>query len=307
MKEKEDKELEGNEKEEKLAKFRENAEKQRKKIQDLKRTGGDEGEVEEEQQSVAAKEVVVERPASQPSRLTEENLRKNEVLSQKASSKPSKKSKAKPAWAMTEHDLEEQKEKEIDDLLEFAYELDYEKYMDDFEVRQALAIIKDRVKEIKQDSDWKTNMAKEWNEASGPSGDNVAVPKRAVDDDARSAITYNSSKTAASKKSLRSQVLEAIQEEGANKAQEWDRSTKGEQKTTEDRIAQRLANEVLRDNAKLRGIHSASSIKKLLEKEAKKQLLQEYKGPIVSVIKEREAKDEIDPSYLPYLHKNPAI
>jgi len=50
-------------------------------------------------------------------------------------------------------------------LLEFAYELDYEKYMDDFEVRQALAIIKDRVQEIKKDEDWKEKIAKEWNEA----------------------------------------------------------------------------------------------------------------------------------------------
>ena len=44
--------------------------------------------------------------------------------------------------------MEEQKEAEIDELLEFAYELDYEKYMDDYEVRQALAIIKDRVNEV---------------------------------------------------------------------------------------------------------------------------------------------------------------
>lgn len=48
-------------------------------------------------------------------------------------------------WALTEKDLEDQKEKEIDQLLEFAYELDYEKYMEDFEVRQALAIIRERV------------------------------------------------------------------------------------------------------------------------------------------------------------------
>lgn len=60
---------------------------------------------------------------------------------------------------MTEKEIEDQKEKEIDELLEFAYELDYEKYMDDFEVRQALAIIKDRVKEIKQDEDWKEKIA----------------------------------------------------------------------------------------------------------------------------------------------------
>ena len=58
-------------------------------------------------------------------------------------------------WALTEKELEESKEKEVDDLLEFAYELDYEKYMEDFEVRQALAIIKDRVQEMKKDDDWK--------------------------------------------------------------------------------------------------------------------------------------------------------
>jgi hypothetical protein len=58
-------------------------------------------------------------------------------------------------WALTEKELEDEKEKEVDDLLEFAYELDYEKYMDDLEVRQALAVIKDRVKEIKKDDDWK--------------------------------------------------------------------------------------------------------------------------------------------------------
>lgn len=77
-------------------------------------------------------------------RLTEENLRKNDQVvadsqkkaaSKQASQKGGKKKSGKPAWALTEKDVEEQKEKEIDDLLEFAYELDYEKYMDDFEVR----------------------------------------------------------------------------------------------------------------------------------------------------------------------------
>ena len=40
--------------------------------------------------------------------------------------------------------------------------------------------------------------------------------------------------------------------------------------STEDRIANKIANEVLKDNAKLRGVHSGASIKKILEKEAKK-------------------------------------
>ena len=58
------------------------------------------------------------------------------------------------------------KEQEIDELIEFAYDLDYEKYMEDYEVRQALAIIKDRVNEIKQDEDWKVKMADQWNAAA---------------------------------------------------------------------------------------------------------------------------------------------
>lgn len=55
------------------------------------------------------------------------------------------------------------KDKEIDNLIEFAYDLDYEKFMEDYEVRQALAIIQDRVKEIKHDDNWKNNIADEWN------------------------------------------------------------------------------------------------------------------------------------------------
>jgi hypothetical protein len=67
---------------------------------------------------------------------------------------------------MTEKELEFQKENEIDELLEFAYELDYEQYMEDFEVRQALALIKERVNNIKKDVDWKEKIANEWNEAA---------------------------------------------------------------------------------------------------------------------------------------------
>lgn len=67
---------------------------------------------------------------------------------------------------MTEQQTEDAKEGEIDELLEFAYELDYEKYMEDYEVRQALAIIKDRVNEITQQPDWKDQMASDWNAAN---------------------------------------------------------------------------------------------------------------------------------------------
>jgi hypothetical protein len=38
--------------------------------------------------------------------------------------------------------------------------------MDDYEVRQALAIIKDRVNEVTKQQDWKEKIAEEWNQAA---------------------------------------------------------------------------------------------------------------------------------------------
>lgn len=77
-------------------------------------------------------------------------------------------------------------------------------------------------------------------------------------------------------------------------------------------MAAKIASEVLRDNAKLRGVHSGASIKKILEKEAKKQLLLEqgggsYTGPVVNVHTDKPSRGEIDAANLPYLHKNPAV
>ena len=46
-------------------------------------------------------------------------------------------------------------------MIEFAYDLDYEQYVEDMEVKQALALIKERVEEIKQDDQWKEKLQAE--------------------------------------------------------------------------------------------------------------------------------------------------
>ena len=53
-----------------------------------------------------------------------------------------------PAWAKTEKQQEQENEADVDKLLDFITELDFEKYLEDFEVRQALSIIKTRVREL---------------------------------------------------------------------------------------------------------------------------------------------------------------
>jgi len=50
--------------------------------------------------------------------------------------------KNKPKWAMTKEESEKVNDKELDDLLNFAQNLDYEKYIKDLEIREALGIIK---------------------------------------------------------------------------------------------------------------------------------------------------------------------
>ena len=73
-----------------------------------------------------------------------------------AGSKPSKggaakpKKKVKPLWALTEEGVENAEDAELDDLLNFANNLDYDKYVEDYEVRNALAAVKNRISELAQ-------------------------------------------------------------------------------------------------------------------------------------------------------------
>jgi len=51
----------------------------------------------------------------------------------------------KPKWAMTQEEAEHLSEEKIDDLLKFAENIDYEKHIQDIEIREALNLIKYKV------------------------------------------------------------------------------------------------------------------------------------------------------------------
>ena len=85
-----------------------------------------------------------------------------------------------------------------------------------------------------------------------------------------SVLNLESHVSNASKASYASRVSEAKRKEAAERP-EWNGSvTSSKRPSAEDRIASKIAAEVLRDNAKLRGIHSNNSLKVMLEREAKK-------------------------------------
>lgn len=96
-----------------------------------------------------------ENPPKSEAKITEKNLKTLE-------------SESKPKWAMTQEEAEkveeQQQEKEVDQLLQFVNELDYDKFISDLEVRQALEIVKERVEEIKKDKEWKQKIAEKYNE-----------------------------------------------------------------------------------------------------------------------------------------------
>ena len=89
---------------------------------------------EDDEMNKLIKQIEEENEIDKLAKQIEQDM-KSETVSQKSKAKGKKGGKGKPAWAMTEKQQEDEREAEIDNLLEFAYDLDYEKYMEDFEVR----------------------------------------------------------------------------------------------------------------------------------------------------------------------------
>jgi beta-phosphoglucomutase-like phosphatase (HAD superfamily) len=78
--------------------------------------------------------------------------------------------------------------------------------------------------------------------------------------------------------------------EKAEKA-DWDGTSinsEARHKKAEDRMAAKIATEVLSNNPKLRGVHSKESIKKILEKEAIRQMQQEGSYPAPNIVRINE-------------------
>jgi len=238
--------------------------------------------------------------------------------SQEASSSPpakkpetkKKKLKGKPKWAYTEEQVKDEEEMEVDDLLDFTNNLDYEKYINDVEVKNMVAALKTRINELnKNDDDWKKNIVDAWND------DRKSVQLNKVDiGDDRSDVRSMCSegKSVASERSTKS-IVELKQKLENKEKKDWESmstTTKKQQASIEERIAKHVADEILRNNTQFRHFHSNASVRRILEKEAQKQIEENkgIRGPNIVANQEYfSRKDVTDPNNLPYLHRNPAI
>ena len=170
-------------KEENVAKAQESLKAQEEKVEKMKKKYKPKANVEQKSE-----------------RLTEKNLKTLEKESKKD----------KPKWALTKEEAEvkeeQEEEKEVDELLQFVSDLDYDEFINDLEVRQAMEIVKERVEEIKKDKEWKYKITEKYN-----NDDDLRA------DDARSGMSKNSIKSYESK--ARSQIGDTRKNDG-----EWDKS-----------------------------------------------------------------------------------
>lgn len=167
-----------------------------------------------------------------------------------------KKGKSKPKWAMTEEEAEEAEFAEARDLVDFAAELDYEGFIKDFEVQEALAIMRDRVKEIAAekgiDLDAERAAAAEYD-----------------DDDAASVITTSTTtgepRRRPKQQSVKRSKANAGDDDRADDRPGWDESTNTAIRKALQGDALKLAERVLQSSDALRKVHSKMSMAKLLQ------------------------------------------
>ena len=276
--------------------------------------------------------------------LSQEALEEHTVnsMGSRQSSKPAsqggggKKGKSKPLWALTEAGVEDAEDEELDQLLNFANNLDYDKYVEDYEVRNALAAVKDRISELAQGKSRvkRTPGAGEGDDEGGDgidldqSGEDwkkafVAGWNGSGDDDGRLG-TARSDRSAASHVSARS--MRSNRSGGMGDMDDDNVSVADSVRSDRD-VSMEVAEQVLNTSRSMRRVHSSRSIRGILDRKSKARggVLETVGeddvhiptiAPPVNQVYDKEdqgvagggsKKKGLDPSNLPYLHRNPAI
>lgn len=166
--------------------------------------------------------------------LTEKNLekirqasakeKKDEKLSGKAA-------KPKPAWAMTEKQVDEKRENEEDELLAFMEDLDYDKYIEDLEVKTLMNLLKDRIDSLDTNKEEKRKVEKaiKKREALKLKKKTVAFGEVYPDDENQEndAVSVASSRVSNANSVVSNKTQETIQslKSQLNSEKNWDKTT----------------------------------------------------------------------------------
>ena len=226
-----------------------------------------------------------------------------------------KKGKEKPKWAMTEAEADDVEDEEAAALVDFASGLDYDKYMDDLEVREALSVIRDRI-----DTQKAVDAAAEAAAAAEAEAEEMAAAAiEAAGDDWRTkfleAWNQDDDDDAIERGSVVSSTTARRRAEKAEKAEggqpEWDASTvTSEKRAAAPTAAMEAAKELMESNPGLAAKHSLKSLASAVSTAVAKPPPEVVLPPLKLVTiheNPRVTEGHVDPSNLPYLHRNPAV
>jgi len=285
---------------------------------------------------------------SQPSQPTQPSTSPASSTSKPAALAPAAKSArkaalstAKPGWARTEHEDDAFLDAEADELLDFASSLDYERYIDDLEVREALKFVHDRVKGIEdKTAREEARKAEEAKLLATGEFEEAWIPDHSLPPDAEG----NPQMRRVLRRVIRSKqamTLADVEQNG-----DWKEGAHGDEALTERGQADAISRSILDSNRALRSIHSSASVRAKVEKEKEssaaapntnagsngttvpsnfvggaatlrrsqqhQNALKEeptVRPPVITTIVEGDAKAEkaLNPSNLPYLYRHPGI
>lgn len=183
---------------------------------------------------------------------------------------------SKPKWAMTEAEKDDFEEGEADQLINFAENLDYDKFVGDLDFRQALDALKDRAGKLQKEQDaFKDSLLNEFNAKVAEEDENAstsagASPRR-LEDGVEGMSVLGSEYSAASSSSSRGQD----RARGFDGRAEWDASTScADERPVIDKSVKEAAELVLESNPHLRGVHSKESLQRIIGRQREMQAAQ---------------------------------
>jgi len=225
---------------------------------------------------------------------------------------------SKPLWAMTEQEKDKFEESEADDLINFAENLDFDKFVGDLEFRQGLDALKDRAGKLKREQDsFKDELLANFNTSVDDEDYEASTNAGSLEDGIDGQSLLGSEYSVASSRRVR-------KERHGDGDDGWDNSTNaGDDRPVVDRDVSEMAEVVLQTAPQIRAVHSKASVEKLIQKAKQKKAIEEEDMDLVSFMAaegpcpvpvitassdvQNRLHKPVDPSALPYLYRSPAV
>jgi len=250
---------------------------------------------------------------------------KHKKLCEERAQKKETKLKAKPLWAMTEQEKESFEEEEADALIDFAENLDFDKYVGDLEFRQALDALKDRAGKLAKVQDaFKDELVRDFNTKVGDDLEERSTSAGGsafdIDEGLEGASLLGDLRSEGGGRRRRSAGAERYNADGRP---EWDCSTQaGDDAERVDAEVKDTAAFILENAPQMRAIHSKESMQKVIERTRQnaiekppadifEAMEREGAAPAPVIVASSDTQNRlhkpVDPSLLPYLYRSPAV